>query len=656
MKTVCDLVCSNLLVKSVAISAAGLLFGATLASQSDEDEEEIFELSPFEVSSPSNVGYRATSTLSGTRLNSKLGATVGGAQDIRFVRSLIESGQIPDSASFTPEGLFSEHDLPIGGSAPEGWLFDIASQAVPFDSKAQPDVQVLAQLGFVSGIDAATFNPAPLNLVAVVDKSGSMSGQPLELVRKSLTQAVSQMGIGDQLSIVLYGRTTHVHLEPTKVNANSRAQILDSINRIQSHGSTAMEAGLQLGYEVAKNSMDSFEGKTRLMLFTDERPNVGRTDSHSFMGMATEASESGIGLTTIGVSTHFGAELAEKISSVRGGNLFYFNDEAAMEKTFSKEFDTMVLELAYDMNLRIAASDGMKITGLYGIPGDAVTWEEDGSLNLEVSTIFASRNKGAIYVGFGQTNDSQHTPSTNAVIGNASITYTQADNNRARNSKQEIRMTAPEQRQEGIVKGTYLVDQYASMKLATLLYESEKYGAAAKVAIDFAKTKLPREDANLEKEHKLATELAEHLKKDCKNRGIEIASNDSSRNNRKSDIVGEWIESNTGLLDEKQEILRITAEHTAELYNSSEENPLLFVDDSKIEISKRYLVFNDWGRTFRYRLNKENLELRDGDVITTYTRKASLLKPGNSIYLNKLQRTVSGLPEVEEVELFSLVH
>jgi outer membrane receptor protein involved in Fe transport len=39
---------------------------------SDEDESQIFELSPFEVSSTEDVGYLATSSLSGTRINSML--------------------------------------------------------------------------------------------------------------------------------------------------------------------------------------------------------------------------------------------------------------------------------------------------------------------------------------------------------------------------------------------------------------------------------------------------------------------------------------------------------------------------------------------------------------------------------------------------------
>ena len=44
------------------------------------------------------------------------GVTPGGAQDMGHARALIEAGQIPSSADYTVEGLFSEHDLPLDGA------------------------------------------------------------------------------------------------------------------------------------------------------------------------------------------------------------------------------------------------------------------------------------------------------------------------------------------------------------------------------------------------------------------------------------------------------------------------------------------------------------------------------------------------------------
>ncbi len=156
--------------------------------------------------------------------------------------------------------MFSEHDLPLTVTKPDGSLFFIQTAATAARFDVLPEVRYLGQLGFSSGLDAATWRRAPLNLVAVVDKSGSMSGEPLALVRASLLGALEHLREGDQIGIVLYGDTSHVHLEPTAVKSSTRGMIVRRIREIESAGSTAMEAGLKLGYSVARETAKSFEG------------------------------------------------------------------------------------------------------------------------------------------------------------------------------------------------------------------------------------------------------------------------------------------------------------------------------------------------------------------------------------------------------------
>ena len=241
------------------------------------------------------------------RIRSKFSATPGGAQDIGYFRDRVRDGEVPHPNVFTPEGLFSEHDLPLRSDGECRRLICTNAQAMEGRLLVQEDVRFLAQLGFDSGLSVEGFQPPPLNLVAVIDQSGSMSGRPLETVKASLLEVAKQLDEDDQLSIVLYGSGAFVHMEPT---AGNLARIETAIATIQSQGSTNMEAGLKLGFDLAARTRQRFDGTTRVMLFTDERPNTGRVDPESFMGMAEAASKQGIGMTTVGVGVQFGAELA----------------------------------------------------------------------------------------------------------------------------------------------------------------------------------------------------------------------------------------------------------------------------------------------------------------------------------------------------------
>jgi hypothetical protein len=158
-----------------------------------------------------------------------------------------------------------------------------------------------------------------------------------------------------------------------------------------------MEDGLRAGFALARETAPHFDGRTRVMLFTDERPNVGATDARSFIGIATAASRAGIGLTTIGVGVQFGGELATRIGSVRGGNLFFLRDETDAHDVFGEQLDTMVSELAHDLRLTIVPAPGTKISAVYGVPGELLGWQNEREITLTIPTVFLDTKGGGIF-------------------------------------------------------------------------------------------------------------------------------------------------------------------------------------------------------------------------------------------------------------------
>ncbi|MDO8342677.1 MAG: VWA domain-containing protein [Cellvibrio sp.] len=401
---------------------------------------------------------------------SGLRATQGGAQDIDYFRGEVAQARIPHPETITAEGLFSQHDIIFPSASPCKQLFCLTSEVAKASLIAQSQASLLVGLGFGSNLDAASWKRKPLNLVAVVDKSGSMDGQPLELVRESLAELTHLLNDQDQISIVLYGDTTSVYLAPTLVTKKNKKNILRQINNIVSEGSTAMEAGLRLGYETAANTGKAFEGNTRVMLFTDERPNVGDTDAESFMGMAVAASKSNIGLTTIGVGEQFGADLATKISSVRGGNLFFLTSKNDVKTLFGRELDFMVSELAHDLVLTITPNEHYAIAGVYGIPGEMLGWQGTQSVSVTIPTVFLSTNGGAIFFTLAKRLEDSHLPARvineNLPVANISLSYVSALDASTHTDTLAVAgsTVAPS---EGMQLGHVLVDEFTSLYRAT---------------------------------------------------------------------------------------------------------------------------------------------------------------------------------------------
>lgn len=227
----------------------------------------------------------------------------GGAQDAKHFRSIALEGsdeKLPQASSFNLEGLMAEHDLLLPSTKQCAQLFCINGQAMRAKLPSAPESTVFVGLGFESGVDADVYRAEPLSLIAVVDRSGSMSGGPIAKVKEGLHAALAQMGEQDRIGIVIYGSETNVHLPVMDVEDNREA-ISAAIDSIAINGSTHMEAGMKLGYATAMEELAHSHGSTRMMLFSDENANVGDTAPESFMGQAARGAEAGIGLTTIGV-------------------------------------------------------------------------------------------------------------------------------------------------------------------------------------------------------------------------------------------------------------------------------------------------------------------------------------------------------------------
>jgi Ca-activated chloride channel family protein len=396
--------------------------------------------------------------------------SAGGAQDLKFARHEIGGGRIPHPDAITAEGLLGEHDLALPAVDECRQLLCLIGESTVADLPTLPHARYLVELGFASNISEATWERDPLNLVAVIDKSGSMSGEPLALVKRSLSGLLENLREGDQLSIVLYGDRSHVHLQPTRASISTLPRMQRAVAVIESAGSTNMEEGLEVGYELARQTQKEFDGITRVALFTDERPNVGDTDAGSFIAMARDASEEGIGLTTIGVGVQFDSGLATALSSTRGGNLFYLDGPAAADALFTDELDYMVSELAHDLIVTLRPSEGFKIAGVYGVPGEVLGWHDATSVTITVPTLFLSRQGGGLFVSLASADPLVDLPQRPLAAGAPllAVSHSYLPVGGAAGESGSLTVGAPAAAaSDALTLGHALIDEYLSLRAAT---------------------------------------------------------------------------------------------------------------------------------------------------------------------------------------------
>jgi Ca-activated chloride channel family protein len=571
------------MIRKLATAAAIALLSPLIVSASIPPEEEALE----EIVT---TGMRASQ---------------GGAQDIKFFRGEVEFQRIPHPNDFTAEGLMSEHDLVLPAAEPCRQLFCLTGDATRADLLAAPQARYLVGVGFASNIDEKKWRRDPVNLIAVVDKSGSMSGKPLELVRESLAEVAKQLRSGDQITIVLYGDRAHVHLGTTPVDRDGVGRILASISSIESSGSTSMEAGLRLGYSIAGTTAAAFRGRTRLMLFTDERPNTDATDAQSFMGLAVAHSREGVGLTTIGVGVQFGAELATKIGSVRGGNLYFIRDEPDVKQLFAGQLDYMVSELAHDLKLTIAPRAGLKIAAVYGIPGELLGWQNDREISVTIPTVFLDNHGGGIFFTLAPEAADGFLPekSASAALADVSVSYLPIHSPAI--DAHSISIAMPEREpSDGMKLGHLLIDEFTVLHAATTAHYITNDQEKAFQLLDAFKERLASSPLEgLDDEKKLIDSL--HAR-------IAFLSGHSSEGEQIAPYVklwGRWtVERINGGIDLKR----------GETLEFTPDNSLLRVeeDDEEYRSNEKQIYLPESDVVFHYRIK--------GDKLTLHHRRANV--------------------------------
>ncbi|HVX88772.1 MAG TPA: von Willebrand factor type A domain-containing protein, partial [Gemmatimonadales bacterium] len=176
----------------------------------------------------------------------------------------------------------------------------------------------------------------PSNLVFLIDVSGSMSDEnKLPLVKRSLRMLVDQLREEDKVSIVVYAGAAGLVLPCTP--GTERTRILNAIDRLQSGGSTAGGAGIQLAYRVARENFVE-EGNNRVILATDGDFNVGASSEGELVRLIEQERRSGVFLTVLGFGTgNYADARMEALADKGNGNYFYVDNIMEGRKVFVEE-------------------------------------------------------------------------------------------------------------------------------------------------------------------------------------------------------------------------------------------------------------------------------------------------------------------------------
>ena len=114
-----------------------------------------------------------------------------------------------------------------------------------------------------------------VDLVTVLDVSGSMGGEKLEKMKIAMLFMIKKLSVLDRLSIVTFNGGSHRLCPLRQITENSQAEIEKLVNALVANGGTNISAGLQTGLKVLNARRRTSGRVVGFMLMSDGQQYAG---------------------------------------------------------------------------------------------------------------------------------------------------------------------------------------------------------------------------------------------------------------------------------------------------------------------------------------------------------------------------------------------
>ncbi len=166
-----------------------------------------------------------------------------------------------------------------------------------------------------------------LAMVLVIDKSGSMGGERIELAKDAARAAVELLGPRDSIGVIAFDGKSYWINELR--SAADKGCVIDQISMIDAGGGTNMYPAMDDAYQALSGASAKLK---HCIMLTD-----GMSAPGDFEGLAGEMAASRMTVSTVALGQGSSEELLEEIARIGGGRYYFCDDPQSIPQVFAKE-------------------------------------------------------------------------------------------------------------------------------------------------------------------------------------------------------------------------------------------------------------------------------------------------------------------------------
>ncbi len=214
---------------------------------------------------------------------------------------------------------------------------------------------------------------SPLHLALVIDRSGSMAGEPLAEAKRAAAFVVQGLAAKDRAAVVVYDNVVDT-LAPLTGLAD-RSPLQRAIAAIEDGGTTNLHGGWIGGAETLAGA--TAPGVlSRVILLSDGCANAGLTDAEAIYAQCRELAAAGVTTSTYGLGRGFNEDLMIGMAQAGQGNAYYGQSADDLMDPFREEFALLNAICARRLVLELQTAEGVRADCLNGYsPAGDSSWQ-----------------------------------------------------------------------------------------------------------------------------------------------------------------------------------------------------------------------------------------------------------------------------------------
>ena len=219
-----------------------------------------------------------------------------------------------------------------------------------------------------------------VDLICIIDVSGSMKNEKLKLVKDSLKTLVSFMDEKDRMAIVLFNDKATQYLDLSYLTQETKNNFIQKIDKITSRGGTNILSGLEKAVNILKeeklkeiNNINNDENENlrvkSLMLLSDGNDNdYNDTEIADGLKNLTKGHNLSFTLHTFGYGEDYDLKIMSRLASLRDGSFYNIEQLDKVQDYFINALGGCMSVIFSEIQLKIKPlKNNIKIKKIFGM-------------------------------------------------------------------------------------------------------------------------------------------------------------------------------------------------------------------------------------------------------------------------------------------------